>query len=70
MAWNTTQMQAVIDRWNNRRRQRIPAELIGRIAPTRIECINLWGVFRFPIERFATQILSSASATKIAVGVH
>ena len=40
MAWNTAQMQAVIDRWNNRRRERIPTELIGRIAPTRIEGIK------------------------------
>ena len=70
MAWNTAQMQAVIDRWNNRRRERIPTELIGRIAPTRIEGINLRGVFRFPIEQFADQILPSASATKIAVGAH
>ena len=76
MAWNTAQMQAVIDRWNNRRRvargqlQRIPNELIGRIAPTRIEGINLRGVLRFPIERFATQILPSDSATKTAVGTH
>ena len=70
MAWNTAQMQAVIDRWNNRRRERIPTELIGRIAPTRIEGINLRGVLRFPIERFATQILPSDSATKTAVGAH
>jgi len=48
MAWNTTQMQAVLDRWANRR-QIIPPELIGRIAPTRLEGINLRGVFRFPL---------------------
>ena len=29
MAWNTTQMQAVLDRWSNRR-QVIPSELIGK----------------------------------------
>src|SRR3546814_694520 len=34
MAWNTSQMQAVLDRWSNRR-QVIPPELIGKIAPTR-----------------------------------
>jgi hypothetical protein len=34
MAWNTAQMQAVIDRWNTRRRQQVPHKLIGRIAPT------------------------------------
>ena len=32
MAWNTSQMQAVLDRWSNRR-QAIPPELIGKIAP-------------------------------------
>lgn len=52
MAWSIAQMQAVLDRWANRR-QVIPAELIGRIAPTRLEGINLRGVFRFPIERYA-----------------
>ncbi|WP_244503760.1 hypothetical protein [Variovorax sp. CF079] len=45
-------MQAVLDRWANRR-QIVPAELIGRVAPTRLEGINLRGVFRFPIERYA-----------------
>lgn len=58
MAWNTTQMQAIIDRWNNRRREQVPPELIRGID--RIEGINLRGVFRFPIERFATQILPLA----------
>ena len=68
MAWNTAQMQAVLDRWANRR-QVIPAELIGRIAPTRLEGINLRGIFRFPIERYAGQILPSQRAAKTsAVG--
>ena len=35
MAWNTAQMQAVLDRWAHRR-QIVPPELIGRIAPTRL----------------------------------
>jgi TnpA family transposase len=43
MAWNTAQMQAVLGRRANRR-QVIPAELIGRIAPTRLEGINLGSV--------------------------
>jgi hypothetical protein len=34
-----------------------------RIAPTRLEGINLRGVFR-PIERYAEQILPSQSAAK------
>jgi TnpA family transposase len=63
MAWNTAQMQAVLNRWANRR-QVIPPELIGRIAPTRLEGINLRGVFRFPIERYADQLLPSQIASK------
>ncbi len=58
MAWNTSQMQAVLDRWSNRR-QVIPPELIEKIAPTRLESINLRGVFRFPVDRYADQILPS-----------
>ena len=63
MAWNTHQMQAVLDRWANRR-QLVPPELIGRVAPTRLEGINLRGVFRFPLERYAQQILPSQAAAK------
>ena len=58
MAWNTAQMQTVLNRWANRR-QVIPAELIGRVARTRLEGINLRGVFRFPIDLYADQILPS-----------
>jgi hypothetical protein len=68
MAWNTAQMQAVLGRWANRR-QVIPPELIGRVAPTRLEGINLRGVFRFPIEHYAEQLLPSQTAAKTsAVG--
>jgi hypothetical protein len=37
----------------------VPPELIGRIAPTRTEGINLRGVFSFPIEQYAEQLLPS-----------
>lgn len=67
MAWNTAQMQAVLDRWANRR-QIVPPELTGRIAPTRLEGINLRGVFRFPLERYAGQILPSIAAAKTSAG--
>ena len=63
MAWNTAQMQAVLDRWSNRR-QVVPTELLGRIAPTRLEGINLRGVFRFPVERYAGQLMPSQTAAK------
>jgi len=45
-------------RWWSRRRS-VPPELIGRIAPTRLEGINLRGVFRFPVERYAERLLPS-----------
>ncbi len=63
MAWNTAQMQAVLDRWAHRR-QIVPPELIGRIAPTRLEGINLRGVFRFPVERYAGQLLPSQTTAE------
>jgi TnpA family transposase len=63
MAWNTSQMQAVLDHWP-RRHHLVPSELIGRIAPTRLEGINLRGVFRFPVERYAAQLLPSQTAPK------
>ncbi|MBP7573734.1 MAG: Tn3 family transposase, partial [Rhodoferax sp.] len=67
MAWNTSQMQEVLDRWSNRR-QVIPPELIGKIAPTRLESINLRGVFRFPVDRYADQILPSQAVPITGVG--
>jgi TnpA family transposase len=64
MAWNTMKMQSVLDRWNARRSTAVPPELIGRIAPTRTEGINLRGVFTFPIEQYQAQLLPSLSAPK------
>ncbi|MGB7989304.1 MAG: transposase, partial [Candidatus Methylophosphatis roskildensis] len=64
MAWNTAQMQQVLDHWAQRRGGAVPPELIGRIAPTRTEGINLRGVFRFPVERYADKILPSVVAQK------
>lgn len=67
MALNTAQMQAVFDRWANRH-QIVPSALTGRIAPTRLEGINLRGVVRFPLERYAGQILPSQTAAKTSTG--
>ncbi len=64
MAWNTMKMQSILDPWNVRRATAVPPELIGRIAPTRTEGINLRGVFSFPIEQYAEQLLPSLSAAK------
>ena len=68
MAWNTAQMQSALNRWNARRSTAVPPELIGRIAPTRTEGINLRGVFRFPIEQYLEQLLPSRGVRNVAVG--
>ncbi len=68
MAWNTMQMQAVVNRWANRR-QVIEAESMAKIAPTRLSGINLRGVFRFPVERYVADLMPSlARAISAAVG--
>jgi hypothetical protein len=64
MAWNTMKMQSLLDRWNARRSTAVPPQLIGRIAPTRTEGINLRGVFTFPIEQYQAQLLPSLPAAK------
>jgi TnpA family transposase len=70
MAWNTMKMQSVLDRWNTRRSTAVPPELIGRIAPTRTEGLNLRGVFSFPIEAYSPQLLPSLATPKSrAVGI-
>jgi hypothetical protein len=38
--------------------------IVRRIEPTRLEGINLRGVFRFPVERYAGQLLPSQMAAK------
>ena len=68
MAWNTAQMQQALEHWAQRPSAAVPPELIGRIAPTRTEGINLRGIFRFPVERFADKILPSGVASKMTVG--
>jgi TnpA family transposase len=68
MAWNTAQMQRVLDHWAQRRCGSVPPELIGRIAPTRTEGINLRGIFRFPVERYLDKILPSVAAEKKTAG--
>ena len=50
--------------WNARPSTSGPPELIGRIAPTRTEGINLRGVFSFPIEQYQPQLLPSLLAAK------
>lgn len=64
MAWNTAQMQVVFDRWAERRSGAVSPRLVGRIAPTRTEGINMRGIFRFPIEKYADALLPSWASPK------
>jgi hypothetical protein len=52
-------MQTVLNRWNTLRSTAVPTELIGHIASTRTEGLNLHGVFSFPIEVYSSQLLPS-----------
>ena len=68
MAWNTMQMQAFVNRWANRC-QVIEADIMAKKAPTRLRGINLRGVFRFPVERYAADLMPSLAASiNAAVG--
>ena len=62
MAWNTAQMQRILGSEN------VPSALIGRIAPTHIEGLNLRGVFRFPIEDYAEQLLPTVIRKTVKQG--
>ncbi|MBL8300789.1 MAG: Tn3 family transposase [Rhodanobacteraceae bacterium] len=46
------------------RRQVMAPESIRRVAPTRLEKINSRGVFGFPLESYASQLLPSQPAAK------
>jgi hypothetical protein len=61
----TAKMQAIFDRWAQRRSGAIPPELIARCAPTRTEGLNMRGIFRFPIELYLEQLLPSWTSPKI-----
>jgi TnpA family transposase len=67
MAWNTAKMQGIFDRWAQRRSGAVPPELIGRIAPTRTEGLNMRGIFSFPIEQYAEALLPSWATPKIHI---
>jgi hypothetical protein len=62
MAWNTVQMQRILGSEN------VPSALIGRIAPTHIEGLNLRGIFRFPIEEYAEQLLPTVIRKTVKQG--
>ena len=63
MAWNTMSMQHVLYGWR-RDGNVVSPEVIARIAPTRTEGINLRGVFRFPIDLYADQLIPRAAKAR------
>jgi TnpA family transposase len=67
MAWNTVKMQAIFDRWAQRRSGAIPPELIARCAPTRTEGLNMRGIFQFLIEQYADALMPSRAIPKTAI---
>lgn len=58
MAWKTMRMQAAVNRRANRG-QMIQADIMAKIAPTRLSGVNLRGVFRFPVKRYAADLIPS-----------
>ena len=50
------------------KRERAKRALIGSIAPTHIEGLNLRGIFRFPFEVYAEQLLLTAIPKTIKQG--
>ena len=65
MAWNTMQMQAVLNPWANWH-QVVEADIMANIAPTRLSGINLRGIFRFPVERCAADLTPSLTVPIVA----
>ncbi|MBT2301724.1 Tn3 family transposase [Variovorax paradoxus] len=52
LAWNTAQMQGVVDRLR-KEGQIIEDSWLRRIGPVHFGHINFRGMFRFPVERYA-----------------
>ena len=70
-AWDVLHRRYRFARWPGPRAQRsrgpdgvLQPDPPRWVAPTRLEGINLRGVFRFPLERYAGQILPSQTAAK------
>ncbi|CAG9268124.1 hypothetical protein PUN4_550174 [Paraburkholderia unamae] len=59
MAWNTNHRQRVLEEIQAATGEPLAPEQLRRIAPTRLEGINLRGTFNFPVARYAHRILPS-----------
>jgi len=61
MAWNTMHMQRALEAIDAIGGEKMRAEDLRQIGPTRLDGINLRGTFEFPIARYAHRLLPSAS---------
>lgn len=67
MAWTTSRLQAVVDRWNKEQPGRLTAELLAHIAPVAYANINFRGMFRFPFERYRNRLMLGGGPPGLAV---
>lgn len=64
LAWNTAQMQSVVDRLR-KEGQVIEDGWLRRRGPVHFSHVNFRGTFRFPVERYADALLQrSRTATR------
>lgn len=68
MAWTTSRLQAVVDRWEKEHPGRLTPELLAHIAPVPLGNINFRGTFRFPFDRFRGRLLLGGSPSLSVVG--
>ncbi len=59
MAWNTHQMQAILDCWRAQGPQ-IDPQILHHITPMGFEGINFGGILVFPMERYRSRLLPSS----------
>jgi hypothetical protein len=61
MAWNTHQMQAILDRWQATCERTVDPLTASHLTPMGFEHINFDGVLAFPLTRHRARILPSSS---------
>ena len=59
MAWNTLRLQHAVDREAQRTAPRYSIEALRGIGPVGHRRINLRGIYRFPIDRYAHRLVPS-----------
>lgn len=68
MAWTTSRLQAVADKWGREQPGRLTPELLAHIAPVAYANINFRGTFRFPFERYRHRLFYASGPNLTVVG--